>query len=94
MAPTTRQRSPWLRALTCLSTMPSTPQEMPRLSFLGHSAVEYAVGLAERCGVGGLVLFHHDPWRTDEEIDQMVSKYDGAGVPIIAAYDGMVLDLP
>jgi phosphoribosyl 1,2-cyclic phosphodiesterase len=71
-----------------------TAQEMPRLGFLGHSAVEYAVGLAERCGVGRLVLFHHDPWRTDEEIDRMVSKYEGAEVPIIAAFDGMVLDLP
>jgi hypothetical protein len=30
---------------------------MTRLSFLGHSAVEYAVGLAERCGVGRLALF-------------------------------------
>ncbi|MBO0817665.1 MAG: MBL fold metallo-hydrolase, partial [Actinobacteria bacterium] len=71
-----------------------TAQEMPRLGFLGHSAVEYAVGLAERCDVGTLVLFHHDPWRTDEEIDRMVSKYGGAGVPVIAAFDGMVRDLP
>jgi ribonuclease BN (tRNA processing enzyme) len=71
-----------------------TAQEMPRLGFLGHSAVEYAVGLAERCGVRTLVLFHHDPWRTDEEIDRLVSEQDGAGVSVIAAFDGMVLDLP
>jgi ribonuclease BN (tRNA processing enzyme) len=71
-----------------------TAAEMPRLGFLGHSAVEYAVGLAERCGVGRLVLFHHDPWRTDEEIDQLVSESGGAAVPVIAAFDGMVLDLP
>jgi ribonuclease BN (tRNA processing enzyme) len=67
---------------------------MPRLGFLGHSAVEYAVGLAERCGVSRLVLFHHDPWRTDEEIDRLASECEGAGVPVIAAFDGMVLDLP
>lgn len=71
-----------------------TAQEMPRLGFLGHSAVEYAVGLAERCGVGRLALFHHDPWRTDEEIDRLVSEYGGASVSVIAAFDGMVLDLP
>jgi ribonuclease BN (tRNA processing enzyme) len=70
-----------------------TAQEMPRLGFLGHSAVEYAAGLAERCGASGLVLFHHDPWRTDEEIDRLVSDCGGAGVPVIAAFDGMVLDL-
>jgi len=71
-----------------------TAQEMPRLGFLGHSAVEYAVGLAERCGVRRLALFHHDPWRTDEEIDRLVYEHEGTGVPVIAAFDGMVLDLP
>ena len=45
-------------------------------------------GLAERCGVGRLVLFDDDPWRTDEEIDRMVAEYGGAGVPVIAAFDG------
>jgi ribonuclease BN (tRNA processing enzyme) len=70
-----------------------TALEMPRLGFLGHSAVEYAAGLGERCGVGRLVLFHHDPWRTDEEIDRMVSDCSEARVPVIAAFDGMVLDL-
>lgn len=71
-----------------------TALEMPRLGFLGHSAVEYAVGLAERCRVGRLVLFHHDPWRTDQDIDCLVSGCDEASVPVTAAYDGMVLDLP
>jgi phosphoribosyl 1,2-cyclic phosphodiesterase len=71
-----------------------TALEMPRLGFLGHSAVEYAVGLAERCQVGRLVLFHHDPWRTDKEIDRLVSGCGEAAAQVTAAYDGMVLDLP
>jgi hypothetical protein len=40
------------------------------------------------------VLFHHDPWRTDAEIDRIVTACGGAGVPVIAAFDGMVLEVP
>jgi len=40
-------------------------------SFLGHSAVEYAIGVAEACNVSRLLLFHHDPERTDAELDDL-----------------------
>jgi phosphoribosyl 1,2-cyclic phosphodiesterase len=71
-----------------------TAAELPRLAYLGHSAAEYAVGLARRCDVGTLVLFHHDPGRTDAEVDQITVACGDAGVRVIAAYDGMVADLP
>ncbi|HEX4091617.1 MAG TPA: MBL fold metallo-hydrolase [Trebonia sp.] len=71
-----------------------TATELPRLGFLGHSAVEYAVGLAARCMVDTLVLFHHDPARTDAEIDQIAAACSGSGVRVIAAFDGMVLEAP
>src|SRR4029077_11940092 len=35
----------------------------------GHSAVEYAVGLAEAAGVKRLLLHRLDPSRTDDQID-------------------------
>ena len=59
----------------------------------GHSAAEYAVGLAEEAGARRLVLFHHDPARTDDEIDAIVVALAGAAVPVTAAAEGMVLDL-
>jgi ribonuclease BN (tRNA processing enzyme) len=71
-----------------------TAAELPRLAYLGHSAAEYAVGLARRCAVGTLVLFHHDPWRTDAEIDEIVTACSGSGVRVVAAFDGMVLEVP
>src|SRR4029077_7540488 len=43
----------------------------------GHSAVEYAVGLAEAAGVKRLLLFHHDPARTDDQIDAIVAAHRG-----------------
>jgi len=70
-----------------------TAAELPRLGFLGHSAVEYAVGLAQRAGAGQLALFHHDPWRTDAEIDAFVAQHATAPVRVFAAHDGMVVDL-
>ncbi|HEX3394680.1 MAG TPA: MBL fold metallo-hydrolase [Acidimicrobiales bacterium] len=64
----------------------------PRREF-GHSAVEYAVGLAATAGARRLVLFHHDPSRTDDQIDALVAACDGRGVDVTAAAEGMTLDL-
>jgi phosphoribosyl 1,2-cyclic phosphodiesterase len=71
-----------------------TAAELPRLGYLGHSAVEYAVALAQRANARQLALFHHDPWRTDAEIDAFVAQYATAPVRVFAAHDGMVVDLP
>jgi phosphoribosyl 1,2-cyclic phosphodiesterase len=71
-----------------------TAAELPRLAFLGHSAIEYVVGLAQHAGVKGVALYHHDPWRTDDEIDELAAKQASAPVPVFAAYDGLIVDLP
>lgn len=71
-----------------------TAAEFPEMAFLGHSAAEYAVGLAEQCSAGKLLLFHHSPSRTDEQIDDLVrSCRAGKGFPIEAAGDGRTIDL-
>jgi phosphoribosyl 1,2-cyclic phosphodiesterase len=41
----------------------------------GHTPVEYAIAAAKRAGVKKLALFHHDPDRTDEQIDGMTQTY-------------------
>lgn len=47
----------------------------------GHSTMEYVVDLAHHADVKNLILFHHDPLRSDPEIDQIVdlsrSRLDG-----------------
>lgn len=63
-----------------------------RRSF-GHSAVEYAVGLAERADVRRLVLFHHDPGRTDDQLDVLVAGCQGRGFEVVAAAEGLTLHL-
>lgn len=71
-----------------------TAAEFEARKDFGHSAVDYAVGLADAAGVGRLVLFHHDPSRTDDEIDSIVASCQGGATPVSAAAEGMVLTLP
>jgi phosphoribosyl 1,2-cyclic phosphodiesterase len=65
----------------------------------GHSTYREAVALALEAGVGTLVLFHHKPERTDEEIDQCLAECQqlvqdrGASLRVIAAAEGMELEI-
>jgi len=64
-----------------------------RASF-GHAATGYAVRLGQRAGARRVLLFHHDPPRTDADIDALVASYAGGPVPVDGAAEGMVIDLP
>ena len=70
-----------------------TKDEFAAQSAGGHSAVEYAVGLAEAAGAKRLLLFHHDPSRTDDQIDAIVATHRGNAIPVEAAAEGTVIDL-
>jgi len=70
-----------------------TAAEFTDRAFLGHSAVEYAVGLAEAAGARTLVLFHHDPARTDDEIDALVVAHAGGDDLHPAAAEGLTIDV-
>ncbi len=61
---------------------------------LGHSTIAYAVGLAEEAGARRLLLFHHDPPRTDDALDAIVAAQRGGPVPVDAAAEGTTIDLP
>ncbi|WP_044191420.1 MBL fold metallo-hydrolase [Hyalangium minutum] len=49
-----------------------TAAEYPSKIGWGHSTVEYLVDIACDAGVKRLGLFHHDPMRTDEQLDRVV----------------------
>ncbi|HUH06541.1 MAG TPA: MBL fold metallo-hydrolase [Egibacteraceae bacterium] len=70
-----------------------TAEEFPARQHFGHSAIDYAIGLAAACDARRLLLFHHDPPRTDDEIDAIVEKLGDAPVPVSAAVEGEVIDL-
>ncbi len=71
-----------------------TASEFGEKWMFGHSAIEYAVGLARRAGAKHLMLFHHDPARTDDQLDEIVATLRRGDVPVSAAAEGLVVDLP
>jgi phosphoribosyl 1,2-cyclic phosphodiesterase len=68
--------------------------QFPEVEYLAHSAIEYAVGLAVAAGARSLLLFHHAPNRTDDEIDAIVESLRDAPIPVAAAREGSELLLP
>ncbi|MGH2719536.1 MAG: MBL fold metallo-hydrolase [Actinomycetota bacterium] len=70
-----------------------TAAELPARIHFGHAAIDYSVGLATECDVGHLLLFHHDPPRTDAQLDDIVDGLRDAPLPVTAAAEGMVIKL-
>jgi ribonuclease BN (tRNA processing enzyme) len=68
-----------------------TASELPTRGAFGHAALEYAVGLARAVGVPRLLLFHHDPTRTDDEIERLHAELSHDGVEVDVARDGAVV---
>jgi len=71
--------------------------QFPGVAFLGHASVEYGVEVAREAGVRTLALYHHAPTRTDDDIDaieRMAQQLAGEDLSVLAAYEGLVLDLP
>ncbi len=74
-------------------------EELPQRRGWGHSTATEAVALAARSGSKRLVLFHHDPGRSDDAVDAilMAAREDAArrapGLEVLAARDGLVLQL-
>jgi phosphoribosyl 1,2-cyclic phosphodiesterase len=63
----------------------------------GHSSMEAAIDTAERCGVKHLALIHHDPVRTDDELDRLAAGLGGvrpeSGLQVSFAAEGLTVEL-
>ncbi|MBW1721734.1 MAG: MBL fold metallo-hydrolase [Deltaproteobacteria bacterium] len=63
----------------------------------GHTSFEHAIAAAKRAKVKRLALFHHEPLRTDRQIDELARKYcnpDYAGeVNVFFAREGMEIEI-
>ncbi len=71
-----------------------TDAELPDRIHWGHSCCGYAVGLAQATGVRRLMLFHHEPSRTDPALDEIVAGYQGLPLRVDGATEDTVIDLP
>jgi len=76
-----------------------TDAEYPSRTGWGHSTFSESLRLAEEGDVKQLLFFHHDPDRSDEELDEIVSRLRdegmarGCAVGMEAAAEGLVLRL-
>jgi phosphoribosyl 1,2-cyclic phosphodiesterase len=72
-----------------------TVPEFAIKSTWGHCTVEYAVLVAKEAGAKSLALFHHDPTRNDEALDELSACVrelaDQAGVELITAAEGLTV---
>ncbi len=59
----------------------------------GHSTWEAAAELACRADVGRLVLFHHDPRRSDEGVAEIERRARGRFADTVAAREGLSIEL-
>ena len=64
--------------------------ELARESFLGHACAEYSAALGRRAGAGKVVLFHHHPERTDDQLDALCRRLE-ASEAVRAAVQGEVI---
>jgi phosphoribosyl 1,2-cyclic phosphodiesterase len=72
-----------------------TPEEYRARPHWGHSCPEDAIEIARSAGAKGVVLFHHDPSRTDDQIDALLHHHrkNTPDLQLLAAAEGMELTL-
>ena len=63
----------------------------------GHSSFEHAVNVAHKAGVKKLLLFHHDPDRSDAELELIEKKLQAAAsgktsMEVMIAREGMTVE--
>ena len=68
-----------------------TPEEYPGKVGWGHSTWEAAAALAATAGVRQLVLYRHDPRRSDEQVAAIEARAAAVRPGTIAAREGQVL---
>ncbi len=70
-----------------------TPDEMRAHRHWGHSNWREGVRVAKECKVKKLILFHHDPDRSDQEVDVILERARDHFGQVVAAREGMTIEL-
>jgi len=76
-----------------------TEEEYKSHKTWGHSTPAQAIKLAKMAGVKKLCLFHHDPGRSDSELDSVladlrkINSKSGYGIECMAAMDGQSIEI-
>jgi ribonuclease BN (tRNA processing enzyme) len=74
-----------------------TQEEFEKHLGWGHSCYELAIEAALQSGVKKLIFFHHDPNRTDQQLETLEKKYQaqtaGKGLEVLMAREGLTLEV-
>ncbi len=74
-----------------------TEEEYPNHRAWGHSSIAHTIAFGQMTNVDNLVLFHHDPAHSDDELEQHLKRAKELwGTPNTApvlAYEGMEIEL-
>ncbi len=77
-----------------------TPYEYETRVGWGHSSVDYAYQLCKEANVGEAILFHHEPDRTDADLQKIMNSLQDRSwnplsktIPVRLSREGLVLDL-
>jgi phosphoribosyl 1,2-cyclic phosphodiesterase len=73
------------------------PEEYARFPHYGHSTPDQALEICAEAGVRRLVLYHHAPAHTDEQMDHIAASYlakgAGIGIEVLTSFEGMTLPI-
>jgi len=74
-----------------------TRDEFDRKGDWGHCTLDYALLVARQAKAKRLVLFHHDPAHSDDDLDRLCSGLTvaaaGSGVDVLAAHEGLKIEV-
>ena len=73
------------------------PDEYARFPHYGHSTPDQALDVCAEAGVKNLVLYHHAPAHSDEQMDQIAAAYDAKGaargIRVLTSFEGMTIPI-
>ena len=77
-----------------------TPNEYETRVGWGHSSVDYAYQLCKEANVGEAILFHHDPDRSDADLQKIMKNLQDRSwnpltgtIPVRLAREGLIIDI-
>ncbi len=65
-----------------------TKEEYEKKKGWGHSFIEYVIEIGKKAKVKKIIFFHHDPERTDKQLDELSKKYRGKEIDCFFAKEG------
>jgi phosphoribosyl 1,2-cyclic phosphodiesterase len=73
------------------------PEEYKRFPHYGHSTPDQALEVCQEAQARRLVLYHHAPAHSDEQMDQIAASYlakgAGVGIEVLTSFEGMTLPI-